>query len=324
MESKGQHFKKIGRSKFNTNCSAKGKIVVYNDDVTQAFIYAKGKHDSSFVPSFDPRRITPEKRLQVVEAYHNFKPSVKRIARTIELERKQVSSIIQYEKKSKQMAADPFLSFKLRLAKLHKNNDIVVLVPKGMTLLGIKETDYVVLILNQKLLDIGLKGKGRIVQGIDTVYKITSFHAPINFKGVIQAITIAHDNTHKTLMQILDTFIQHIRAKHPDFNRQCMIDAAKANLSVMYNFHFPCVDFISQKDGENIYQNFRQNTRKKLANIWCIWVFQRTLRRTQKTMLNFKSIAKSKIRQRNAFYNTLTRSIMIVTRHGLQKQEFWI
>lgn len=101
-----------------------------------------------------------------------------------------------------------------------------MLVPSGMTLMDMNETNYVVLVLNEKLVDIGLnRGKGKLIQGIDSVFKITSFHSPINviatiddnFKGDILAISIAHDNSHQTLMQILDTFLQYNKRKDPNF-----------------------------------------------------------------------------------------------------------
>ena len=69
MKSKGKNYKKVGKTVYLTNCSAKGKIVILNGDLEHALIFAKGQHDTSFIPSLDPQIITPEQRREVVDAF---------------------------------------------------------------------------------------------------------------------------------------------------------------------------------------------------------------------------------------------------------------
>lgn len=80
LKSQGPNKKKISQTKFSTNRTAKGKIVVLNGDLQNALIYAKG---SSFYLAIDPKRITPDQKTEVIHSYTNYKTTPKLIAKSV-------------------------------------------------------------------------------------------------------------------------------------------------------------------------------------------------------------------------------------------------
>ena len=243
LRSSGTHLKKVGKTKYMTNCTAKGKIVVLNGDTKTAIIYAKGQHDHSFFPAIDPRRITPDQRTTVIDTYERYKPKIKTVAHSTGLERTQVNGLIQRLKMSKQKSSDPFLSFKLMLAELEKKDNVCAILPEGMTFENMSESNFAVLFVYDELIRIGIQdGFARVAVGFDSVFKTTSFYAPINiiatvnkeFRGILLGISVAFDNSSLTLQRMLKSFVDHVRCKHGIVLRPTwMIDAAKANISAL-------------------------------------------------------------------------------------------
>ena len=134
-----------------TNCSAKGKIVVENGDISTAKIYGKGQHDASFFPAIDPHIIRPDQKLQVVEAYTKYKPRPKTIANQTGLSRRQVNGIFQRLKKTTEQSDNPFESFKLILQQM-KDSDCTVLLPIGLSYESLIPQNFIVLFVKEELI----------------------------------------------------------------------------------------------------------------------------------------------------------------------------
>lgn len=96
-------------------------------------IFAKGQHDASFFPAIDPRRINPDQKVQVLEAY-KYKPRPKSLAEEVGLQRKQVTGILGRLKKLIQKNDDPFESFKANIKHLNSQDGMKVILPDGLSI----------------------------------------------------------------------------------------------------------------------------------------------------------------------------------------------
>lgn len=207
-------------------CTAKWMWQMPYKENPNVVIRCFGSHGNLWRPAPSLLRgLSVEQKLNALEQKSTYRNSTCHIATAFNVSSKQVQNFLDHQNRKKWLHEDHFEAFKLTLNRLNqKDEEFKVLFPtNSLELCSIN--NFAVLILSKNLIRYAVQnGKIFEIIGHDGVYKLSEQKVPINlyttvtaknFRGILLGISIASDNSQKTLEALIKCFLLYLRAEYP-------------------------------------------------------------------------------------------------------------